>query len=219
VSHSRVLETVRGTLTEAGYEVRNARLGITPNGSRFFGTLDLGTPITSGITVSVGLRSSYDKSFPLGFCAGSRVCCCDNVAFRAELLVRRRHTPHGEKRCVTAIASAVTSLASFREDEAERVRRMMYRELSPDQADATILRAFERGIIGARALPKVLHEWRNPSFEEFQPRTAWSLLNAFTSAIRERAVHQPQQYAVQAMRLHGLLEVRADGDTHPPQAA
>lgn len=218
VSHSRVLDTVRSTLTEAGYEIKNARLGVTPDGQRFFGTLDLGTPIQSGITLAVGIRNSTDKSFPLGFCAGNRVFCCDNLAFRSELLVRRRHTLHGEKRFVAAIASAVVALGSFREAETERIRRMMYLDLSDDQADALILRSYERGIISVRELPRVLHEWRNPSFEEFRPRTAWSLLNAFTSALRDRAVQRPQQHAVQTIRLNGLLEVRRDGEPRLGQA-
>lgn len=211
ISHSRVLETVRGTLTEAGYEIRNTRLGVTPDGNRFFGTLDLGTAIVSGISLAVGIRNSCDKSFPIGFCAGSRCFVCDNLSFKAELLVRKRHTINGEKRFVTAIASAVTSLNSFRASEAERIKRLLHQEMTADQADALILRSFEKGIIGARELPRVLHEWRNPSHEEFQPRTAWSLLNAYTSALRERAVQHPHQYAVQTMRLNGLLDLKSEG--------
>ena len=142
----------------------------------------------------------------LGFAAGSRVFVCDNLAFRSELLVRRKHTVNGERNFVRAIAGAVTSLTSFKEAEGDRIRRLLHLELTDDQADALILRSFERGVIGARELPKVLHEWRNPAFEEFQPRTAWSLLNAFTSALRERAVSQPASFAVQTIQLNGLLD-------------
>src|SRR5262245_7239381 len=74
VSHSRVLETVRATLREAGYQIDNERLGVLRGGGgRFFGTLDLGTPLVPGVSLAVGIRNSTDKSFPLGFCAGSRV--------------------------------------------------------------------------------------------------------------------------------------------------
>jgi hypothetical protein len=92
--------------------------------------------------------------------------------------------------------------------EAERLRLMMEAQLSPELADAVILRAFEKGIIGTRDLPAVIKEWRNPSFEEFKPRTAWSLLNAFTRVLRERAEKQPQAFMVQTMRLNGLLDAR-----------
>jgi hypothetical protein len=210
ISHSRVLETVKATLQEAGYDIKKEQYGLMRDGGRFFGTLDLGTPLTSGVTLAVGVRNSTDKSFPLGFCAGQRVFCCDNLAFRSELLVRKKHTLNGERNFVKSIASAVSSLTSFKQVEGERITRFMHTPLSTDLADALILRAYERGVIGAHQLPKVIREWRNPSFEEFQPRTVWSLFNAFTSALRERAVVHPHAFAVQTMQLNGLLDFRPE---------
>jgi hypothetical protein len=196
---------VKATLRDAGYEIRKEQFGVMRDGTRFFGTLDLGTPLVEGVSLAVGIRNSVDKSFPLGFAAGSRVFVCDNLAFRSELLVRHKHTINGERNFVRAIAGAVTSLQSFREAEAERIRRFVATELTADQADALILRAYERGIVGAHQLAGVIHQWRNPSHEEFQPRTVWSLFNAFTTAMKKRAVQQPHTHAVATMQLNGLL--------------
>jgi hypothetical protein len=205
LSHGRVLSVVSRTLTEAGYAIVKQQLGVMRDGSRFFATLDLASPVAEGVSLAVGVRNSVDKSFPLGFCAGSRVFCCDNLAFRSELLVRRKHTIHGERDFTRRIFEAVASLDAFREQEAARTERFGRTELDEDLADALMLRAFERSIVGARELPRVLQQWRNPPFEEFRPRTAWSLLNAFTGAMKERARSQPHAYAVQSMRLHALL--------------
>lgn len=205
VAHARVAETVKATLREAGYAVKKEQYGVMRDGSRFFGTLDLATPLTEGVSLAVGVRNSVDKSFPLGFAAGSRVFVCDNLAFRSELLVRRKHTLHGERDFVRNIAGAVGGLRSFKEAEAERIRRFATTELTADQADALILRAYERGIVGAHQLAGVIHHWRNPSHEEFRPRTVWSLLNAFTAAMKRRAVEQPHAHAVATMQLNGLL--------------
>lgn len=206
LSHGRVLSVVSETLGEAGYEIEKQQLGVLRDGSRFFGTLDLRSPIADGVALAVGIRNSVDKSFPLGFCAGSRVFVCDNLAFRSELLVRRKHTIHGERDFVRRIAEAIGTLGSFQEQEALRIERMRAFDLDDDRADALILRGYERGIVGARDLPRVLQQWRNPSFEEFRPRTAWALLNAFTVAMRERSKRQPEAYAVQTMRLQALLD-------------
>ncbi len=78
--------------------------------------------------------------------------------------------------------------------------------LGDDQADALILRGFKRGIVGAKEVPRVLQQWRNLPVEDFRPRTARALLNAFTSALKERGGSQPQGYVTQTMRLHGLLD-------------
>lgn len=215
LAHSRVADVVKTTLQEAGYIIQKERYGLTGDGHRFFGTLDLGTPVADGVALAVGVRNSTDQSFPLGFCAGTRVFCCDNLAFRSELLVRRKHTLNGERNFIKAISGAVTTLDSFKEAEAERMRRFLTTHLNEEQADSLILRAFERGMIGHRDLPRVLHEWRNPAFSEFQARTVFSLLNAFTSGLKERAVKQPAEYARQTMRLHGLLEFQKQEESSP----
>jgi hypothetical protein len=74
VPHHQVRERVRETLQAAGYEVAKEQLAVARNGQRFFGVLDLKTPLSDGrVTLAVGVRNSVDKSYPLGFCAGSRV--------------------------------------------------------------------------------------------------------------------------------------------------
>src|SRR5205823_14333777 len=120
----QVLASVKETLRGAGYAVRSEKYALARSGARFFGVLDLETPLAEGVSLSVGVRNSVDKSFPLGFAAGSRVFCCDNLAFRAELLVRRKHTVNGMRAFGTAIGSAVASLVSFKEAEEQRIRRM-----------------------------------------------------------------------------------------------
>ncbi len=200
-----MLDIAKQTLSDAGYRVRAQKLALSRSNARFFGTLDLATNLASGVSLAVAIRSSTDKSFPLGFCAGNRTFCCDNLAFHSDLLVKRKHTVNGEARFSTAIAEAVTNLGDFQQMEARRIRTMMHAELSPERADSLILRAFERGIVSTLQLPHVLREWRNPSYGEFEDRTVWSLFNAFTTVLAGRATKQPQAHALQTMRLNALL--------------
>src|SRR5438067_3503228 len=145
VSHVKVLATVKETLHGAGYVVKDEKYALARSDARFFGVLDLETPLAQGVGLSVGVRNSVDKSFPLGFAAGSRVFVCDNLAFRSELLVRRRHTVNGMRAFQQAIAGAVASLTGFREAEQARIRRMAGRELSAAEASHIILAAYRRG--------------------------------------------------------------------------
>jgi hypothetical protein len=124
VAHACVLDAVVSTLEGAGYRIQDRKLAVAREGKRFFGTLDLATPLAGGVALAVGIRNSTDKSFPLGFCAGARVFVCDNLAFRSELLVRRKHTRFGQVRFQNAIADAVQSLASFKQAEECRIGRM-----------------------------------------------------------------------------------------------
>jgi hypothetical protein len=205
VAHGKVYRRVKDTLRAAGYEVVKEKLAVAKMGQRFFGTMDLKVPVAEGVSHAVGVRNSTDKSFPLGFCAGGRVFVCDNLAFRSELLIRRKHTRFGERRFDQAIAQAVSGLASFREEEARRVELLRGAGVTDTLAESLILRAWDKGIVGAHQLGKVLREWREPAFEAFRERTGWSLFNAFTTVLRPRAVEQPQAFVAQTMQLHHLL--------------
>ena len=210
VPHSQVRDRVVETLHAAGYEVQKEQLAVAKDGKRFFGVLDLATPFSGGdVTLAVGVRNSVDKSVPAGLLRRlQEVFICDNLAFRSELLIRRKHTMHGERRFNLAIAEAVSSLSSFRDEEARRIEVLQHTEIPEVLAESLILRAWERGTIGSHQLPLVLKEWRQPSFEQFQSRTAWSLFNAFTRVLTERSIKQPQAFVAQTMQLHHLLEFK-----------
>jgi hypothetical protein len=210
VAHSQVLETVLGTLTGAGYAVKSQALAIARDGKRFFGTLDLTTTLTpdSTVALAVGIRNSTDKSFPLGYCAGSRVFVCDNLAFNAELLVKRKHTRHAVGRWNVELGQAVQKLPSFAEAEQARIARLMTTEFTDDQALAFILRAMERHVISVPTVPKVLTEWRAPTHDYGtggRP-SAWRLLNSFTTVLgKERGIRSPNEYAAQTIKINALL--------------
>lgn len=205
VAHGQVIETVQTSLAAAGFGIAKARHAVAHDGARLFSTLDLTVPLYSGVHLCVGLRNSHDRRFPLSFCAGSRVFVCDNLAFRSELMVKRKHTRFGETRFNEAIAQAVQGLTQFKEIEGDRIKRLTTSEINDDKAAAIMIRAFEEDIISYRTLPRVIAEWRKPSFEEFEERTMWSLFNCFTTSLRERHL-SAQQYALTTIKLNGLFD-------------
>ena len=83
---------------------------------------------------------------------------------------------------------------------------LQHRELTDEAAESLMLRAFEDKMVSHRALPKVIQEWRKPSFGEFEDRTAWSLLNAFTTILGARMKSNPQAHAALTMRLGALID-------------
>ena len=205
VKHAAVIDTVGNALTSAGFVIRSAKYALSRGDARLFSTVDLATPLGTGISLAVGIRNSTDKSLPLGFIAGSRVFVCDNLAFRSELLVRRKHTRFGQERFSEAICQAVQSLTQFKEAETVRIRRFQQIDLKDVQAESMMLRAYEKDIVSHRLLPKVIQEWRAPSFEEFEERTLWSLFNCFTTVLGERRKTDPQRFAALTIRLQDLL--------------
>ena len=118
IAHRAILDSVWSTLEGAGFQIRQSRLSVSHGDARFFGTLDLATPISDGVALAVGIRNSTDQSFPIGFCCGQRVFVCDNLAFTSEIVVSKKHTRFGQERYLEGLASAVGSLNQYRESAA-----------------------------------------------------------------------------------------------------
>jgi hypothetical protein len=206
IKHSDVLDAVLETVDQASFAVEKMRLAVSRHGAQFFGTLDLRSPIADGVSLAVGVRNSINQTLPLGFVAGTRVFVCDNLAFRAELIVKRKHTVNGGIRFREAITRAVGELEAFRAVEARRVERMRTTQLTNTEAESLILRAcYERRIVSHRLVPAVIRGWNTPGHDDFRARTTWSLYNAFTGALADRARTNPQKHAAVTMRLAALL--------------
>jgi hypothetical protein len=208
LKHSKVLDTVGQTLEASGYRVTKERLAVARDGHRFFGTLDLDSALVPGVSIAVGIRNSTDKSFPLGFCAGSRVFVCDNLAFRSELLVKRKHTRFGEMRFQNEIAGAIAQLKDFQAVEGRRIRWLQDTAVTEETASRLGLKALEQGVVSAPAVPKVWKEILSPSFDYGTAGlTWWIVLQAFTTCLADRAKRSPAEYAGQTIRLNALLPV------------
>lgn len=205
VGHAQVVDTVERSLADCGLRVERQRYGLSRDDARLFGTLDLAVEVAPDVTLAVGVRNSIDQSFPLGFCAGHRVFVCDNLAFSAELMVRRKHTRFGADRFRDDIAGCVAKLEEFRLAEHARIARMREAPIGDVEAESFMLRAYEHRLVSHRLLPGLIGAWRDPAHEAFEGRTLWSLFNCFTLVMADRARSNPQAHAVATMRLQGLL--------------
>jgi hypothetical protein len=209
LGHGHVLDKTVSTLMEAGFMPHRLQLGLSSDGAKFFGTIDLQSAMMPGVSLAIGVRNSIDKSLPIAFAAGSRVFVCDNLAFRSEVTVSRKHTRFGADRFAEAMALAVGGLGQFQEQESKRIGHFQATPIGNQLAESLILRAYETEVVGERQLAKVLSHWRKPPFEEFAAPTLWSLENAFTWALADLAKSSPQRFCRQTIAMQYLLSEAA----------
>jgi hypothetical protein len=207
IRHIEVLESVEEMIQEASFCIKACHFSVSKQNKRFFGVLDLMSDLADGVSLSVGIRNSNDKTFPIGFCIGNRTFVCDNLAFSSEVVISKRHTRNSENRFREGMASAVGQLSSYQRLEAKRIELLQKKPLSETQAESLILRAWEKKLIGTRKLRPLLDEWRNPTFEDFEPRTAWSMLSAYTYIAKGRQLRFPHRAAYEVMQFQNLLAV------------
>src|SRR4051812_31798997 len=163
IPHGSVLSYATQALTDAGYTVGKMQLGLSRNDDRFFGVLTLKTQLVNGTALAVGIRSSTDKSLSLGFAYGARTFVCDNLAFRADKVIAKKHTTFGPDRYREAICRAVGELEEFRDLEAARIQRMQRAIIADHFAEAMLLRLYQdESILSPHTLPVALRQWRAP---------------------------------------------------------
>lgn len=190
IPHHRLVDMVRHTLSYYGHEVVEEHFGVTPDGMRFFGVLSLASTYAD-YTDQVGLRNSNDKRFPIGISFGSQVFVCDNLAFAADHVIRRKHTAHAKRDLPGLVAEVVEPLADAREQQQRTIARFKATEITERLADHAIMAMYRAGVINVQRIAEVSTAWEHPAHEAFLPRTAWSLFNAATSALSGRVLDNP----------------------------
>ena len=112
IEHNDVLRTVETTLERAGFGFKTTSLAVSHGDKRFFGVHDLRSPVVDGVSLSVGIRNSNDKTFTIGFCVGNRTLVCDNLAFSSEIVISKRHTRFGRDRFIEGCGWMLDGLPS-----------------------------------------------------------------------------------------------------------
>lgn len=206
IPHIDLITSVRNSLGSGGYRILGEKHAMSKEGARYFGVLQIanGGGHAEDYGWMVSLRNSHDKTFVAGLSAGSRVFVCDNLAFSGEVKVSRKHTTFIRRDLGLLVNRAVGRLNDSLGLMDERIGRYKEHALTDSAAHDLLIRSIDARAIMAQDLPHVLGEWRKPSHEEFRPRTAWSLFNAYTE--RHKRLNDPGILLGRGEALHGLFD-------------
>lgn len=185
IPHAKIIESLLESLTYRHLTVVKDEYAVTTNSMRMFGFLELQIE-ESGVRISLGVRNSHDKSFSLGLTVGFRVLVCDNLSFFGDYSpVMKKHTKHLD--LDGTIGMSLEKMQRNFKPLIQKIDVWKNHQLPDDNARLLIYRAF---VEGGTDLPKHLlkdvhREYFEPEYDEFKPRTMWSLQNGFTSAIKK----------------------------------
>jgi hypothetical protein len=176
---------------------------VSKDGMKMFGVLDLDTGM-HGCRFSIGIRNAHDKSMRLALTVGYRVFVCENMAFSGDFEpVLAKHSKHFSLQ--NALSIGVDQMQRNFDGMRKQVGAWKDTQLTDVQVKLIIYRAFvESDLEVPKHLARPVHDlYFSPQHEEFQPRTLWSLSNAFTSAFKE--LEPIPQFRATA-KLAGFLE-------------
>jgi len=205
VPHHEIVQALVETLGFRHISAVHDEYAVSPDGMKMFGVLDLETEI-HGCRFSIGLRNSHDKSMRLALTCGYRVFVCSNMAFQGDFTpVLAKHSKSFS--LVDSISIGVDRMQRNFEPMQRQITAWRENELTNVTAKLLIYEAFVEGELDVpKHLARRVHDFYfQPQYPDFEPRTLWSLSNAFTSAFKE--LHPVPQFKATA-KLPTYLETR-----------
>lgn len=205
VPHKTVIESVVDKLPEFGLTVLQEQYALMRDEHRMFGLIEVthDDDDRSESALTLGLRNSHDKSFPVGVCIGQTVFVCDNLAFHSEVIIKRKHTVNVMRDLPGLINRALAKLVTSRVDQERRVEAYKNCELSDKDAHDLIFNLYHNKAINPTRVAKVGDEWKTPSHNEFAPRNMWSFHNAITETMKGL---NPFELQTRSAKLHPVLD-------------
>jgi hypothetical protein len=185
IPHIAVVEGLVDTLSRRHIGVVGEEYAISKDGMEMFGVIDLET-LFDGCRFAIGIRNANNKRFRLSCTVGLRVFVCHNLAFQGDYSpVLAKHSKHFSLE--DSLSVGVDRMQRNFEPMRRQVEGWRAQQLSAAAAKLTIYRAFIEGDLDIpKHLARRVHElYFTPQHPEFEPRTMWSLSNAFTSAFKE----------------------------------
>ena len=215
IPHSVAVGEVLDQLDALGYEYDNLEIGVSHEQQRAYWLMDLTSDhIAKDWKSCLGGWNSHDKIFPYSLFAGLNVNICSNTLATGEVKVKTKHTSKVLDRLPRMVTRALYKINQHNIINKERVTKYKDFELPkedyefveiPEDRKAQfpfkqeeqkvfkstafihdfVVRSMDSGVISPSSIKIVLDEWRQPRYEEFAPRNAWSLSNAYTEAFKK----------------------------------
>jgi hypothetical protein len=185
IPHAEVVNALVETLGLRKIGVAAEEYAVSKDGMNLFGVMEIDQGM-EGARFALGIRNSNSKQFRLAVTVGYKVFVCENLAFSGDFSpVLAKHTKNFS--ILNAMSVGVDDMMRNFKPMVEAVERWRDSQLTDVAARLFIYRAFIEGELEVpRHLDRRVHDlYFNPTHEEFQSRTMWSLSNAFTSAFKE----------------------------------
>lgn len=183
VPHHEVINQLEEALSFRHIQIVKGDYAIARDGARLFSLLEVNAD-HEGIRFAIALRNAHDKSMTLAMTAGYRVFICDNLALSGDF--KPLAAKHSKRLNVEeALSLGVDRIQRQWQPLRERVDFMRQKTLPITTAQALIYRLFTEAKFPIRLFRSVDYNYFHPQYDEFKPRTLWSLSNAVTSALKE----------------------------------
>ena len=224
-SNEELVLMINTVAKQYGMTLNNEQLGMDLKGMRFFGVYTVeGFDFFGGrIKLTIGFCNSYNRSMSGRMCIGGDVTVCSNSLFYAYTdedtgingMAMAEHRPGIHDGLFQKIDACFAGIEEFRKKQEMFYGHLEERPLSQKEAYHIIVKAAQANVLNKTRILRVAEEWdwqdRGPQnndeeqhriwHPEFKPRTAYSLLNAFTEVQKDQMKANPVNTNINTMGL------------------
>jgi len=231
-SNEELLLMINQVATMHGMELSNERLGMDHKGMRFFGIYNVeGFDFFGGqIRLTIGFCNSYNRSMSGRMCIGGDVLVCSNSCLYAYTdketgvkgMAMAEHRPGIHDGLFQKIEASFDGIEDFLHKQEMFYSHLANCPLTQKEAYHIIIKAAQANVVNKTRILRVAEEWgwqeRGPENDieaeernwhpAFKPRTAYSLLNAFTEVHKDQMKINPVHTNINTMALSQFFDAR-----------
>jgi hypothetical protein len=184
ISHYFLVQAIEEALSFRHISITKEEFAVTPDGMKFFAVLQVNAQY-EGVNFAIGLRNSNDKSMRLGIVAGYKVTVCDNLSFAGEYKpMLAKHSKNLD--LIESVSTAVDRLQRGWKPIREMIDFKRQHQLTDGKARDMLYQLFTSAKLPISLFRSTHKEFFiDPSYDEFRPKTLWSLENAVTTSIKK----------------------------------
>lgn len=203
IHHADLINQIMDSLWYRRMNVVGEEYAVSDDGMKMFGLIQLDIEY-KGVRFAIGLRNANDRSMRVALVAGYKVTVCSNMMLQGDFQpMLAKHSKNFELQDALAIAcdrvqrnfgrlhSEITEKQE-RVIEASFARELCYKAFTDGKFPISLMRTVHQEYFG------------QPSYQEFEQPTMWSLENAFTTAFKK--LQPVQQFRYTARLGHFLSQ-------------
>ena len=185
IAHYDLADKVRNYGTAYLGEVLSEGYGLSKDGQQLFGMMRFENPHDQESDLSIGFRSSYDKTLSVGVVAGGSMLVCDNLCLWGQEKRVRKHTKGLGLDIDGVIKSAVNGAYNDAITARATFDQWSNTELSDQDAYSMIGRVLGNNVVRSSHCTGALKEWKKPTFSDWGKNNVHALYQAFTHALKK----------------------------------
>lgn len=180
VNQGMALQMFKNEINKRGISVTKEQGLLDKTGRKFMyvANIDMGENDERGY--NVGYVNCNDRSLSWRGLVGENVFICSNMVISANIIGKSKHTSSIHENLLGKIGNTFENLDIFMEKRENEVWHMKDFHMEDVNVGRCLLNIARNNIVPANNIPKIVHEWDNPSHDDFRPRNAWSFLNCCT---------------------------------------